>query len=217
MKTLMRVSVLCLIAAVSAFGQRHGGGGSGRSGGGGHSGGGFRGGGGFGGGFGHSGGGFRGGGHFGGGHGFGHGRSFYPYYGYGYGYGYPYYWSPYYSYGCDPYYSYGCGPYSYDPPAASYYAPPPDDPPPAPRPSVRRYSSPSPAPAEQPADPVYFQIALKNGVTHSAASYWVFGDTLYYVDANGEERHVPLALVDRARSEQLNRSRGVDFGLPRAG
>jgi hypothetical protein len=211
MKTLMRASVLCLIVAVSAFGQRHGGG-SGRSGGFGRSGGGFRGGGSFGGGF-----------H--GGRGFGHGRSFfygygggfYPYYGYGYGYGYPYYGSPYYDYGCDPYYSYGCGPYSYDPPAASYYDPPPDDPPPAPRPSVRRYSSPSPAPVEQPADPIYFQIALKSGVTHSAASYWVAGDTLHYVDANGEERRVPLVLVDRARSEQLNRSCGIDFGLPRAG
>ena len=64
---------------------------------------------------------------------------------------------------------------------------------------------------------VIFQIALKNGVTHTAASYWVTGNTLHYIDTNGEERSLPLVLVDRARSIQLNRTRGVDFGLPPAG
>ena len=37
---------------------------------------------------------------------------------------------------------------------------------------------------------------------------------LYYVDANGEQHHLPVSMVDRTRSEELNESRGVDFALP---
>jgi hypothetical protein len=70
--------------------------------------------------------------------------------------------------------------------------------------------------ASAPAAPsrVQFSIALKNGVTHSAVSYWAMSGVLYYVDANGEQRQVPISMVDRARSVRLNESRGVDFALP---
>jgi hypothetical protein len=37
---------------------------------------------------------------------------------------------------------------------------------------------------------------------------------LYYVDANGEQHHIPTSMVDRERSVELNESRGVDFALP---
>ena len=204
----MRGSVLCLALAVAAFGQRGGGGGF--HGGGGFAGGAaFRGGGGFRGGYGD--GGFRG---YRGFLGFGWG---YPYYGYpyyGYGWGYPYGYAYPYGYGyCDPYSGYGCG-YSYfgyGDPQADPQADPPADPP-----SYRtpmRYQTPS-APAPAAAGPAQFSIALRNGVTHTAVSYWVMAGTLTYVDANGEQRHVPLSMVDRARSAQLNNSRGVDFALP---
>jgi len=45
-------------------------------------------------------------------------------------------------------------------------------------------------------------------------SYWAMSGVLYYVDANGEQRQVPISMVDRARSVRLNESRGVDFALP---
>jgi hypothetical protein len=177
------------------------------------------------------GGGFRGGfGHRGFGRGFyGYGYpgfygGFYPYsYGYpwGYDYGYPY--------GCDPYTGYGCYPpaggYSYSgyPSAGAYGyygdppADPPDDPPadrPADPPSMHSYRAPRSSAAPAAPKPMQFSIVLKNGVTHSAVSYWVMSGILTYVDANGEEHHVPLSMVDRARSARLNESRGVDFALP---
>jgi hypothetical protein len=40
------------------------------------------------------------------------------------------------------------------------------------------------------------------------------GDTLHYITPEGRRAQMPLGQVDRARSEQLNRESGLDFGLP---
>jgi len=210
MKTLVRGSVLCLVLAVAAFGQHHGGGSGSIGGGGFHTGSAFRGGGGFRGGYGYYGGRrFFGRGFYGGFYG-----GFYPYsFWYPYGYGYPYYCDPYSGYGCYSGYAYG-----YAPPADNYgYSDPPADPyadPPSPPPTMQ-YRAPSAAapPAQQPGN-TRFSIALKNGVTHTAVSYWAMSGVLYYVDTNGEQHHLPISMVDRARSVELNESRGIDFALP---
>jgi hypothetical protein len=77
-----------------------------------------------------------------------------------------------------------------------------------------QYRAPSAqAPAPQPSN-TRFSIALKNGATHTAVSYWAMSGVLYYVDTNGEQHHVAISMVDRSRSVELNESRGVDFDLP---
>jgi hypothetical protein len=77
------------------------------------------------------------------------------------------------------------------------------------------YRAPSAAAPAAPSH-VQFSIALKNGVTHTAVSYWAMSGVLYYVDANGEQHRLPISMVDRERSARLNESRGVDFALPSA-
>jgi hypothetical protein len=233
---VLQVCVLCIITAVSSYGQRGGSHGGGF--GGGHSGGGGRGG--FGGGSrGGSfigGGGFRGGSfggsHFvGGGRGFGGSfrgygyRSYYPYstfafgLGFGYGYGYPYFYDSY-SYYPYPYaYSY---PYAYDYgyPAYAYSQP-------APPVVLQQNIGPSQAPSQPQTQNTYdpyrsqgrretiYLIAYKDHVIRAALSYWVEGDTLYYIDRDHQQQTAPLDSIDRSFSEQLNRDRHVDFRLPR--
>ena len=76
-----------------------------------------------------------------------------------------------------------------------------------------QYRAPSAAAPAQPSR-MRFSIALKNGVTHTAVSYWAMSGVLYYVDTNGEQHHLPISMVDQARSVELNESRGIDFALP---
>ena len=61
--------------------------------------------------------------------------------------------------------------------------------------------------------PLYL-IALKDHVIRAAIAYWVEGKTLHYITLQHEQREVPVDMVDRNFSVQLNRERGVPFPLP---
>lgn len=94
-------------------------------------------------------------------------------------------------------------------PAPAPLAPPP---PPAPiRSSIQEVNP--PASSEPPA---YFALALKDGTKLSAAAVWVQGRDLRYVDAEGANRRVPLASVDRAVTRELNQARNLNLRLPPA-
>ncbi len=64
---------------------------------------------------------------------------------------------------------------------------------------------------------VYFSIAMLDNSVVDASAYWVDGDTLHYIDRQGKEKQVPVSQVNEARSQQLNRERGIEFGLPKSG
>ncbi len=83
-------------------------------------------------------------------------------------------------------------------------------------PQVQTYQAPSREPSAAPAEAesVNFLIALKDHSVYSALAYWVEGDTLHYITAQGNHNQVSLDLVDRALSEKLNRGRKVEFRLP---
>jgi hypothetical protein len=222
MRCLRSAAALLCLLAFGAFGQ-HRGGGSGHAGGFGQGhGGGLGHGGGFarGGGFGHGGGGF-GRGFAGRNFGFSHfGRfnrfGFYPWFVYGYPfYPYPFFYGDYFDGGYYP--NYSSSPYEwpvqtnvnvYAPPAYGSYQPEG-----APPPVVNQYPSESsqpPAPQMQ----IYFTLALNDGTNLSILAYWVEDQTMYYIDMQGKQRQVRLNQVDRARSVQLNRNRGIDFHVP---
>ncbi|MGA2434705.1 MAG: hypothetical protein ABSG25_05405, partial [Bryobacteraceae bacterium] len=119
-----------------------------------------------------------------------------------YGYEYPSY---------DPYYTYFAQPnvttYPSDGGEANY------QPQPAAPPAVVNGNNGAPPPPQR--QMVFFLIALKNGQVYSALAYWPQDKTLNFVDMQGTRRQVPLTDVDAARSESINRQRGVDFGLPK--
>ena len=58
---------------------------------------------------------------------------------------------------------------------------------------------------------------MRDNSVIDASAYWVDGDTLHYIDRQGKEKQVPVSQVDEARSQQLNRERGIEFGLPKSG
>jgi len=99
----------------------------------------------------------------------------------------------------------------------------------APNPVLRDYSNvPLPAPGAQPESQpppenaaattndqqVIFLIAMKDHTIFPAIAYWVEGDTLNYITIQGSKNSVSLGLVDRDFSQQINKDRKVDFGLP---
>jgi hypothetical protein len=143
----------------------------------------------------------------------------YPYYGGFWGYPYPVYGGYYNGY----YDSYaGANPYYYAPsPNVTVIYPPSDDTsttqPAEPSPSVaiNEYHWGSSANVGTPQKAVYFSIALRDNSVIDASAYWVDGDTLRYIDRQGKQQQVPLSQVDEARSQQLNRARGIEFGLPK--
>jgi hypothetical protein len=45
-------------------------------------------------------------------------------------------------------------------------------------------------------------------------AYWVDGDTLNYITVQGSKNSASLDLVDREFSQQINKERRVEFGLP---
>ncbi len=71
-------------------------------------------------------------------------------------------------------------------------------------------------PAASDGPPVFFVIALKNGSRLSAAAVWVQGNDLRYVDADDQNRRVPLTDVDRTATRQLNQARNLNLRLPPA-
>ncbi|HYL34989.1 MAG TPA: hypothetical protein VEV17_03630 [Bryobacteraceae bacterium] len=202
-------------------GMRGGGGGGMRGGGmggmrGGFGGGGFRGGGGFGRGFG----GFRGG--FRGNFGFRNFNRFGFFSPFGFGaplflggfgfddwpldYSYPYNYS-----GYPPYGGYQSGQpqviiVQQTPNAYSYVQPEPATP------VVREYVSPEPSQTSY--EPPLYLIAFQDASIRAVLAYWTESSTLHYVSMDHEQKQAPLASVDRALSERLNRERNVPFRLP---
>jgi hypothetical protein len=101
------------------------------------------------------------------------------------------------------------------PPGASDYGesnPPPES---APSAIINEYHWGASSNVQTPSQPVHFSIALRNNTVVDALAYWVDDGTLRYVDMQGKQQQVPLGQVDQARSQQLNRERGIEFGLPR--
>jgi hypothetical protein len=70
------------------------------------------------------------------------------------------------------------------------------------------------AAAPQDTQPIMFLIAMKDHTIYPALAYWVEGDTLNYITTQGTKNSASLDLIDREFSQQLNRERKVDFGLP---
>ncbi len=82
---------------------------------------------------------------------------------------------------------------------------------------INEYRWGSSANVRTPSKPIHFSIALRDNSVIDAAAYWVEGSDLHYVDTQGKHKQVPLSDVDDARSRELNRERGVEFGLPKPG
>jgi len=61
---------------------------------------------------------------------------------------------------------------------------------------------------------VMFLIAMKDHTIFPAVAYWVEGDTLNYITVQGNKNSASLDLVDREFSQQINKERKVEFGLP---
>ena len=76
------------------------------------------------------------------------------------------------------------------------------------------------APGRQPVETAeeeninYYLIAFKDHSIYSAFAYWVEGDTLNYITVQGSKNSASLDLVDREFSQQINKERKVEFGLP---
>ena len=95
------------------------------------------------------------------------------------------------------------------------YQPPPygSAPPQAPAPPPAADQNQNP-PAGGDTSSIIFLIALKDHTIFPAVAYWVEGDTLNYITAQGVRNRVSLDLVDRDFSMQLNKERSLDFALP---
>lgn len=69
-----------------------------------------------------------------------------------------------------------------------------------------------PAASNEP--PSFYVIALKSGTRLAAAAVWVQGNDLRYVDADDQNRRVPLADIDRTATRELNQARNLNLRLP---
>jgi hypothetical protein len=75
--------------------------------------------------------------------------------------------------------------------------------------------TPEPRPSDSRAtrSPIYL-IASVEGTLWAAAAYWVEDGVLHFITLKNEQRQMPLARVDRALTEQVNKERGVSLTLP---
>jgi hypothetical protein len=87
-------------------------------------------------------------------------------------------------------------------------------PPPPPAPIRSSIQELNPPPTSEP--PTFFAIALKDGTRLSAAAVWAQGNELRYVDADGVNRRVQLAAIDRTVTRELNQARHLNLRLPPA-
>lgn len=71
-------------------------------------------------------------------------------------------------------------------------------------------------PAEEPAAPDYWLIALRGGLIYAATEFGVEHRALWFVTMQGDEYVVPLAEVDAEFCRRLNAERGyeIDLDLP---
>jgi hypothetical protein len=82
---------------------------------------------------------------------------------------------------------------------------------------VRVYQAPSAtsaAPEDAASRATIYLIAFRDGAIYPALAWWIEGDTLHYVTAQGKPNKATLSLIDREFSERLNRERGIEFRLP---
>lgn len=61
--------------------------------------------------------------------------------------------------------------------------------------------------------PTITTLAFQDGSVDSVIAYWQQGDQLHYVASDYAKKVVPIGTFDKARSEQLNRDRKVEFRL----
>jgi hypothetical protein len=61
-----------------------------------------------------------------------------------------------------------------------------------------------------------FLLAFTDETIRAAAAWWVDGDILHYVTPGGKQAQAPLAALDRALTERLNRERNLELRLPPA-
>jgi hypothetical protein len=79
-------------------------------------------------------------------------------------------------------------------------------------PVVREYVSPPPSQASS--EPPLYLIAFQDGSIRAALAYWAEGSAVHYITLDHEQKQAPLASIDRALSDRLNRERNVPFRLP---
>jgi len=63
--------------------------------------------------------------------------------------------------------------------------------------------------------PTIYLVALTDHTILPTIAYWVEGDTLTYITAEGDQNRLSMALVDRDFSKKLNDDRHVEFKLPK--
>ena len=85
---------------------------------------------------------------------------------------------------------------------------------PLPEPPARNEAPPAARQQTQNDQPTVFLVAMKDHSIFAGVAYWVEGDTLNYVTAQGSHNRVTLDLVDREFTKQLNDERHVEFALP---
>jgi hypothetical protein len=96
------------------------------------------------------------------------------------------------------------------------FEPPPAPPPPPIHSSIQELNIKEVNPAASSEPPALFVIALKDGSRLSAVAVWVQQNQLRYVDADDQNRRVPLAAVDRAATRELNQARHLNLRVPPA-
>lgn len=67
--------------------------------------------------------------------------------------------------------------------------------------------------AGEPAEGVFFLIALKGGLIYASREHWLLGSTVHFVTLQGDHYVVSLHELDLDLSVQLNRERGLKLVL----
>lgn len=86
----------------------------------------------------------------------------------------------------------------------------------APRPTPKPAAEPAPASPEHTVDsskPTITLLAFKDSTVVAAIAYWEQAGEIHYVTNNFSKKIVPVASLDKALSEQLNKERKVEFKL----
>jgi hypothetical protein len=77
---------------------------------------------------------------------------------------------------------------------------------------IHEYKPAEPLPGE--GKPATFVLVLTDGSLELAAAVWVYAGAVNWIDASGGRRSVALDRVDRERTLQRNRERGLRLSLP---
>ncbi len=77
---------------------------------------------------------------------------------------------------------------------------------------IQEYKPAEPPPGEE--KPAAFVLVFTDGSVELAAVVWVYAGAVNWIDASGRRRSAALERVDRERTLQLNRERGLRLSLP---